>query len=184
MTAKATAKAKTKVQTGYKRPASVPASASASTQQTQPSSSEDVAEVQGLLGSYHATAGDWSVVPPQIKDEIFNNSQCSMEKLFGDVAVGSLIELSLTWFSDDGGSGMDIDWYVEPDPITKKGDRPAIIPSPFNRDLQEQTCEEYKHKLLSEGQPQSVAGERLKTICCCCWSWLLLSSCLSLSCFQ
>ena len=119
----------------------------------------------GLLGPYLSGNGDWSVVPPSVKEQIFHCSQTNMEKLFGEAAAaGFMIEQSLIWFSDDvqpnGQHGVDLDWYISPDPESKKGTRAAIEPSPHNRDLQEQTCEEYKQRLLAEGQPQSVAGSR------------------------
>eukprot|EP00438_Fugacium_kawagutii_P032315 Skav208273 [mRNA] locus=scaffold188:459687:461187:- [translate_table: standard] len=114
----------------------------------------------GVLTPYLAEKGDWSSVPKNVKDEIFQDSQMNMAKLFGsEASTGFLIEQSLAWFTVDNNEGKDLDWYISPDPESKIGTLPAFQPSPFNRDLQEQTCEEYKHKLLREGQPQSVAGE-------------------------
>ena len=104
----------------------------------------------GVLSPFEA--GDWS------KDEALRGRCTTMEGLFGDShGVGRLIELSLGWFSDDNG-GLDLDWYADADPVTKRGSIKSIEPSKLNRDLQEQTCEEYKHRLFMEGQPQSVAG--------------------------
>ena len=113
----------------------------------------------GLLTPFKP--GDWARVPPELRDTIKNGQCGSLDTLFGDsqsVGVGQLIELCLSWFCEDDG-GMDLDWYSDADGDTKRGTQRAIEPSKFNRDLQEQTCEEYKHRLLMEGQPQSVAGE-------------------------
>ncbi len=136
---------------GRKRPAtaSVPSAAS---------------QDQGLLAPYLSSNGDWAVVPPSTKEEILHGSMVTIDHLFGSKAgTGFLIEQCLMWFSDDGKEGVHFDWYIMPDATTKRGDRPSIEPSPFNRDIQEQTCEEYKHRLLQEGQPQSVAGlEQIK----------------------
>ena len=114
----------------------------------------------GLLTPFKP--GDWARVPPEVRDTIKNEECISLDALFGDsqsVGVGQLIELCLAWFCEDDG-GLDLDWYSDADGDTKHGTQKAIEPSKFNRDLQEQTCEEYKHRLLMEGQPQSVAGKR------------------------
>ncbi len=116
-------------------------------------------QVQGLLSPFISCNGDWTSVPKATKSEILESSTMNMDKLFGpDAGTGFLIEQCLTWFTVDDGEGKDLDWFVKPDPVTKIGEHPAFEPSPFNRDLQEQTCEEYKQRLLLEGQPQSVAG--------------------------
>ena len=121
-------------------------------------------QMAGLLSPY--SPGDWSRVPVNIQDEIktARNRSGSMEYLFGDLqGVGQLIELSLAWFADDRG-GLDLDWYIDAETTNKRGTQRSIEPSRLNRDLQEQTCEEYKHRLFVEGQPQSVAGRPA-------WAW-------------
>jgi len=115
---------------------------------------------QGLLSPFISCKGDWTSVPKMIRSEILESSTMNMDKLFGpDAGTGFLIEQCLTWFTVDNGDGKDLDWFIKPDPVTKIGAHPAFEPSPYNRDLQEQTCEEYKQRLLLEGQPQSVAGQ-------------------------
>ena len=117
--------------------------------------------VDGLLTPYLDSKGDWSAVPPPVKAQIHKNHVSTMDELFGaGHGVGQLIELSLLWFAEDGGQGVDLPWYVDADPQSKRGSQPAIKPSRYNRDLQEQTLEEYKQRLMLEGQPQSVAGTR------------------------
>ena len=106
-----------------------------------------------------SSIGDWSNVPLNVRKQIQQGNVASMEALFGsNPGVGQLIEFSLAWFHDDGGSGIDVDWYLDPEPESKGGTQPAIKPSKYNRSLQETTCQEYKQRLLVEGQPQSVAG--------------------------
>ena len=145
--------AKTKVKAGAADKAPKPASEAA------PSSQGSVSVEAGLLTPYLSSNGDWSVVHPEIKQKIQHGDFSNMEALFGSgPGVGQLIEHSLQWFHEDGGAGIDVDWYVDADPQTKKGSQRSIQPSRFNRALQETTCEEYKHRLLLEGQPQSVAG--------------------------
>ena len=116
---------------------------------------EKPAQVQaiGLLTPF--TPGQWTRVPADVKDSIMNGHVTSMESLFGEgQGIGQLIELSLAWFADDNG-GADLQWYQDSADGSK---RRSIEASRLNRDLQEQTVEEYKHRLLQEGQPQSVAG--------------------------
>ena len=122
--------------------------------------SDDVATSSaGLLTPYLSSNGDWSVVPAAVKQQVRAGNISGMESLFGsDLGVGQLIESVLAWFQEDGGSGLDVEWYIDATGNTKQGVQPSIKPSRFNRSLQESTCEQYKQRLLLEGQPQSVAG--------------------------
>ena len=132
---------------------------------SEPAIASSSASAAGLLTPYLSSNGDWSSVHPEVKKTIRGGDFASMEELFGSTpGVGQLIELSLSWFADDHG-GVDIEWYVDADPITKRGVQRSIAPSRFNRALQETTCEEYKQRLLLEGQPQSVAGYLRRTEC-------------------
>ena len=122
-----------------------PGAAGAAPTQASAKGEAQRAEAEGVLHGLRPG----STLPVTVNLYDPNNT---LERLFGSLAGGPLIEAILMWYQV---AEMDVAWFSD-----NAGDVPSrnVVRSPLSRELQECTVSAYADRIQKEGLTQIVAG--------------------------
>ena len=81
----------------------------------------------------------------------------SCEELFGSLDGGPLVDAVVEFYKDEE---LTVPWFTKD---AKGVEHRSVVRSSHSRELQEDTVTAYKHRILTEGLSQRVAGRKQQT---------------------